>query len=295
MAINVAEVDLVSEEEVSSSALSWSAIIAGALAAAGVTLILMALGAGLGFASISPWSRLSTAATTFGVMAAIWFVVVQWLASAFGGYLAGRLRAKWVAIHSDESTFRDTAHGVLAWALATAVVALPLSGSIAALVAGTAATAAAVGTPAPTVGAASAPEPGIAAGLPGFGYFTDSLFRSDHPVGIASEIRAEAGRILARDLGPQGFPNADKAYLAHFLAATTGIDQATATKRVADVIGQLQAEETDLKKKADTARKAASAAAFASAFSLLIGAFIAGAAGALGGRHRDDQPLPTAS
>jgi len=295
MPINVAEVDLVSEEDVSSSALSWSAIIAGALAAAGVTLILMALGAGLGFASISPWSRLPTAATTFGVMAAIWFVVVQWLASAFGGYLAGRLRAKWVAIHSDESTFRDTAHGVLAWALATAVVALPLSGSIAALVAGTAATAAAVGTPAPTVGAASAPEPGIAAGLPGFGYFTDSLFRSDHPVGIASEIRAEAGRILARDLGPQGFPNADKAYLAHFLAATTGIDQATATKRVADVIGQLQAEETDLKKKADTARKAASAAAFASAFSLLIGAFIAGAAGALGGRHRDDQPLPTAS
>ena len=293
MPINVAEVDLVSEEGVSSSALSWSAIIAGALAAAGVTLILMALGAGLGFASISPWSRLPTAATTFGVMAAIWFVVVQWLASAFGGYLAGRLRAKWVAIHSDESTFRDTAHGVLAWALATAVVALLLSGSIATLVAGTAATAAAVSTSAPTAGTASTPEPGLGAGLPGFGYFTDSLFRSDHPAGVAPEIRSEAGRILARDLGPQGFSDADKAYLAHLVAATTGVDQATATKRVDDVIGQLQAEEADLKKKADAARKAASAAAFATAFSLLIGAFIAGAAGALGGRHRDEQPLPT--
>jgi hypothetical protein len=89
MVMNVSEVDVVTEDKGSASALSWSAIIGGALAAAGVTLILVALGAGLGFASISPWSRPSSAATTFGVMTAIWFVVVQWLASAFGGYLAG--------------------------------------------------------------------------------------------------------------------------------------------------------------------------------------------------------------
>ena len=37
------------------SAASWGAIIAGALVAASVTLILLALGAGLGFASVSPW------------------------------------------------------------------------------------------------------------------------------------------------------------------------------------------------------------------------------------------------
>jgi hypothetical protein len=51
--------------------------------------------------------------------------------------------------------------------------------------------------------------------------------------------------------------------------------------------------EAELKQSADQARKAASAAAFATAFSMLIGAFIAGAAGALGGRHRDEQPVPT--
>jgi hypothetical protein len=43
--------------------------------------------------------------------------------SAFGGYLAGRLRAKWIGPRTDEVLFRDTAHGLLAWALATLLVA----------------------------------------------------------------------------------------------------------------------------------------------------------------------------
>lgn len=289
MAMNVTEVDLVTADEGSSSALSWSAVIGGALAAAGVTLILLALGAGLGFASLSPWSRFSTAATTFGVAAAIWLVIVQWLASAFGGYLAGRLRAKWVGIHTDESFFRDTAHGVLAWALATVLVAL-LTGIVASAAARTAAIgAAAVSAPAAReAGPEAAPGPG----LPDMGYLTDSLFRSDHPVAMPPEIRAEAGRILVRGLGPQGVSDADKAYLARLVASTTGVDEATATKRVDEVIAQEQQEEADLQKKADAARKAASAAAFTTALSLLIGAFIAGAAGALGGRHRDEQPVP---
>jgi hypothetical protein len=44
------------------------------------------------------------------------------LASGLGGYLAGRLREKWVGIRTDEVLFRDTAHGFLAWALATLIV-----------------------------------------------------------------------------------------------------------------------------------------------------------------------------
>lgn len=288
MAMNVTEVDLVAPDEGSSSALSWSAVVGGALAAAGVTLILLALGAGLGFASLSPWSRFSTAATTFGVAAAIWLVIVQWLAAAFGGYLAGRLRAKWVGIHTDESFFRDTAHGVLAWALATVLVAL-LTGVVASAAARTAIGAAAASAPAARE---AGPEASSGPTLPDMGYLTDSLFRSDHPVAMPPEIRAEANRILVRGLGPQGVPDADKAYLARLVASTSGVDQATATKRVDDVIAQMQQEEADLKKAADAARKAASAAAFTTALSLLIGAFIAGAAGALGGRHRDEQPAP---
>ena len=36
--------------------------------------------------------------------------------------MAGRLRTKWVAVHTDEVFFRDTAHGFLAWALGTLIV-----------------------------------------------------------------------------------------------------------------------------------------------------------------------------
>jgi hypothetical protein len=38
--------------------------------------------------------------------------------------MAGRLRAKWTGIRTDEVMFRDTAHGFLAWALATLAVAV---------------------------------------------------------------------------------------------------------------------------------------------------------------------------
>lgn len=147
---------------------------------------------------------------------------------------------------------------------------------------------------------AAASAPTGPAALPGLGYLTDTLFRSDHPTSVPPETKAEASRILTRGLGSgaapgAAIPHADKAYLAHLVGATTGVDQATAVKRVDDVVTEMQREEQDLRATADAARKAASAAAFATALSLLIGAFIAGAAGALGGRHRDEQAIPTAA
>ena len=110
--------------ESSASAVEWASIFGGALAAFGVTIILMTLGPGLGLATTSPWSFTNPSPTTFGTAAAIWLVVTQWLSSAFGGYLAGRLRTKWVGIRTEEVFFRDTAHGLLAWALATLLVAV---------------------------------------------------------------------------------------------------------------------------------------------------------------------------
>ena len=109
--------------EFSRSAITWSAIVAGAVAAATLSLILLALGSGLGFASVSPWSNAGASATAVGVGAGVWFLIVQWLSSAAGGYLAGRLRTKWAALNSHEVFFRDTAHGFLAWGLATLVAA----------------------------------------------------------------------------------------------------------------------------------------------------------------------------
>jgi hypothetical protein len=182
----------VAEESVesSASAVEWAAIFGGGLAALGVTAILLTLGPGLGLTTVSPWSFNNPSPTTFGTAAAIWLVVTQWLSSAFGGYLSGRLRTKWVGIRTDEVLFRDTAHGLLAWALATVLMAaLVTLGSV-----------------------------------------------------------ATAGVAAAAASTPSGTP--------------------------------VEA--------ADQARKIAVAFSFTTSLSLLIGAFVASAAGALGGFHRDE-------
>jgi len=108
--------------EAGTSAVSWAAIYAGTAGAVAATLILMALGSGLGLASASPWANASVMATTLTTLAAIWLVVVQWIASGLGGYLTGRLRTRWVGTHTHEVFFRDTAHGFVTWAIASLVL-----------------------------------------------------------------------------------------------------------------------------------------------------------------------------
>src|SRR5271156_4287994 len=120
------------------SAVSWPAIIAGAVAIAAVALILLALGSGLGLSSVSPWPNSGPSATTFGVYAAVWLIIVQWVSAGFGGYLAGRLRTKWVGVHTDEVYFRDTAHGLLVWAVGAVVSALLLSSAVSSVASGVA-------------------------------------------------------------------------------------------------------------------------------------------------------------
>jgi len=126
MAVRPKNDTAVAEQSVESAGtgVEWAAITAGALAAVGVSIILFTLGSGLGLAGANPWSSVPQALVTFTIGAGIWLIVMQWLSSALGGYLAGRLRKKWVGVRTDEVFFRDTAHGLLAWALATAIVAL---------------------------------------------------------------------------------------------------------------------------------------------------------------------------
>ena len=119
--------------ESSESAVSWSAIVAGGVAAAALSLILLILGTGLGFSSVSPWAREGISASTLGITAIVWVTVTQILASGMGGYIAGRMRTQWTGVHTDEVYFRDTAHGFLAWAvasLATAALLTSVIGSI---------------------------------------------------------------------------------------------------------------------------------------------------------------------
>jgi len=101
----------------------WGAIFGGALGAIAVSIILFTAGSGFGVSTVEPWSFANEAPETFAITTGIWLIVMQWLSAGFGGYLAGRLRAKWVGLRTDEVLFRDTAHGLLAWALSTVIVA----------------------------------------------------------------------------------------------------------------------------------------------------------------------------
>jgi hypothetical protein len=83
---------------------------------------------------ISPFSNAGMSLATVTVSTAIWLIVVQWLSALLGGYVAGRLRTKWVNLHTDEVFFRDTAHDFLAWALATLLVVGLLGSAISAMI-----------------------------------------------------------------------------------------------------------------------------------------------------------------
>lgn len=111
-------------EGAASSAVSLSAITAGTTVAIAITVTLGLIGAGFGLASVSAWPGAGTSPKAFTIGAGIWLIVTQWVSAAIGGYIAGRLRTRWHGLHTDEVFFRDTAHGFITWALATAVVAM---------------------------------------------------------------------------------------------------------------------------------------------------------------------------
>lgn len=298
----------------SASAVSWGAIFAGAAAAAALSLILLMLGVGLGMSSVSPWSREGISAQAFGMSTIVWLTLTQLLASAMGGYIAGRLRSKWVDVHTDEVYFRDTAHGFLAWAVASLATAALLTSAVtsivgggvqagAQLVGGVASTATSVATEA-MGGERSAQNDGESP----LGYYVDSLLRRGAPVPAANaasapgsadgsptnrgEDVAQITRIFQNANRSESLPREDIWHVGRLVAQHTGLTQLEAEKRVADVYASVQtklrAAETSALIAAEQARKTSAYSALWLFVSLLIGAFVASLAATFGGRSRDE-------
>jgi hypothetical protein len=297
MAIPTSPIMVDAPVESSSSAVSWAPVIAGAFVATVVTLILMLVGAGLGLTMVSPWSGESSSATTISIYAAIWLIVVQWVSAGLGGYLTGRLRTKWVGVHTDEVFFRDTSHGLLAWAVATVVIVGLLSSTVSSIVSGaTQAASNVVGaTSAAAVNAASDAGPDLSTS-----YFTDALLRPSDPrtaatatattaPGSTEAAASELSSILMRSAAAGEMTPADRTYVEQIIAARTGLNEADAKARVDAVLKQIEDAKVATQQAADTARKAAATTSLLGALSLLIGALIASVAAALGGRQRDDE------
>jgi len=391
---------LIDADEAGVAVVGWSAIIGGAVAAAALGMLMVALGAGFGLAALRPWLDLSgpdmgASATTIGVAAVIWLIVVQWVSSAVGGYIAGRMRTR--GERSDEVFFRDTVHGFLAWALACVVGAgllTAVAGSIAgggaelaaAFASGSASggrdavqsrdaanrqiqaplsqspsaqslpgqTSSGAAQPSQTgaqqppmpgtqlrgtqLGGAQAPKvatsPMVAtespssravparagAGYEPFDYVIDAMFRSDRigqagqtaagqassgqsmgqssdqaigvpatgaMVGNGWELRSEAARILFFGAWRGDIPATDRSYLTRIVAMETGLGEAEASQRVDRAIQQIRSGSEVAQQAAEDARKAAASLSLFTAFAMLVGAFIAAVAGAIGGQHRD--------
>jgi hypothetical protein len=261
--------------------ISWRAVLAGGITSAAIGLVLVALGVGLGLSSISPWAGAGVSATTFKVGAGVYLVAVAMLSSTVGGYLAGRLRTRWVGVHDHEIYFRDTAHGLIVWAVATVLTASALGGAVTQLLGGAAS---GVGS---SVAASSATNPTDP--------YVDTLLRADptpdtsattstpsNPAGNAPS-RAELGRLLTPVVTSQGdVAPADRAYLAKVVAVRTGVSPADAEARVTSVINQA-------KKATDDARKAAASLALWLAGSLLAGAVASMLGATEGGLLRDSK------
>lgn len=274
---------------------SWGAILCGAAAAGALSLVLLSVGSGIGIATFNPWSGDRETIASFTTKAAAWMVVMQWLSAGLGGYISGRLRGSNVQVGRDEVFFRDTAHGFLAWAVATLLTASLLASAMGALVGGGAKAATAVASAGAGGGAAAMQAPGPDRGPrgPGFdmmSYDIDALLRSPQPTAAPTNENAhrELSGIFRNSMTAAEFPAADREYAARVVAAQTGITQEEALTRVDATVAKAAELKAEAKDKAEKARKASAAFSIFTALSMMVGAFIAAVAAALGGVHRDD-------
>jgi hypothetical protein len=198
-------------------------------------------------------------------------------------------------VHTDEVFFRDTAHGLLVWAVGAVISAALIASAASSAVSGAAHVA---GAATQAVGAAAGQAAGQAASAMSdpTAYFWDMLWRSDHPAqGDQAAATAEGGRIMARAVYNGDLPAPDKTYLAQLVASRTGLSQADAEKRVDDVFNQAKAAKQQAadkaKEAADAARKTGVGVALWAFISLLVGALSASYMATVGGRQRDEAPL----
>ncbi|KQZ78807.1 MULTISPECIES: hypothetical protein [unclassified Pseudomonas] len=274
------------------SGVSWGAIFAGAAAAAALSLILVLLGFGLGFSAVSPWANEGVSAKTLGVSTIVWLAFTQIVASGLGGYIAGRLRVKWAFMHTDEVYFRDTAHGFLAWCVATLVTATLVAGSVSSVVSGGVQAGAQVVGGAASAATQAAGTAAANTNSDQYGYYIDSLFRDDRPAAVSDDAaRGTVTRIFVRSLSDGQLSAEDRTYLAQLVAQRTNLTQADAERRVDEVYARTQKAVADAKQAAqeaaDTAAKVAAWSTLWMFVALLAGAFFASLAATFGGRRRD--------
>jgi hypothetical protein len=282
-----------------SGAVSWPAVFAGAIAAAALSLILLVLGTGLGLSVVSPWSTREPSAEAIGWATIGWIAFMALASSGLGGYIAGRLRVRWPSVHLDEVYFRDTAHGFLAWAVATLLTAAVLTSAIGTIVGAGAKVGAGVASAgAQAVGQAAQSMAAQSGGAQDLAYDIDPLFRgavggpaAPAPDASFATTRDELARIFRNEMQGDALSVENTRYIGQVVAQRTGLSQQEAEARVTATFqaarNRFQQAEAKAKAVADQARKAGAKTALWIFVSLLLGAFFASLMATYGGRRRD--------
>lgn len=284
--------------------LEWGPVIAGAVAAASISFLLLTFGSAIGLSLTSPWPNSGARLWVVALAVAWWAVAVQIGAFAAGGYLAGRMRSRWGESTTEEGQFRDSAHGFMVWA-----VGVLLGGLMLAWTAGAALQTATQSTALVAAGAASGAA-ARATDMRPTDYAVDLLLRAE-PTATATTttapaippstaaaprddatFRAEANRIFAASVRNQEFSARDRDYLVRIVQTRTGLPEAEAQKRVDSAMIEARDLEIKARQQADKVRKASVIAGLIAAVSLLLGCVAACFAAGIGGRHRDEGSVP---
>lgn len=256
-------------------AISWSAVFAGAFAALGLTIVLVILGSAFGFGAMSPFPGDGLSAMTIGAVTIIWLILTQIFASVAGGYIAGRVRLRW-SIHRDEVFFRDTVHGFLTWAVASALMF-----AVAGVAVGGGSAAGAAVTAAAVTSEEGAPSPAS--------MITDRLYRAPgaNPEALAAS-RDEAERLVILAIGDETLvTEEDRAWLVEDVAERASLNVDLAEARVQMAFTDIAIAAEVAREEVDLARAASVTLAIATALAMMIGAFVACGAAVFGGRERD--------
>lgn len=255
--------------------IEWSAVVGGAIVAAGISITLLAFGSALGLSVASTAPTWRDSSPWLWILSGLFLVFVALCSFGFGGYIAGRMRLRLAPAAAEEVEFRDSMHGVMAWALAVLLTVLLAIAGTATLM------------PAATAGAGRSVS-GSVAGENLIATELDELFRSDRLPSNGDTLayrRAEAARILLKTSSHAGVSADDRDYLASMVASETSVDPAEAQSRVNRVIGEAALD-------IHRARQAAVLQAFLIAAALLLGAAVAAFAAFEGGRDRERSSFP---
>jgi hypothetical protein len=250
------------------SHVEWSPVLAGALAAAALSSVLLTAGASLGLSLISAYPGHSYAGSA-GTIAAAWSLIVTIGSFMLGGYIAGRMRSSWREAGPDEVAFRDGMHGFLVWSLGIVAGAL--------LVMFASITSAQVGA---QIASSTAAQNDTV-----FAPATDTLLRSSTAAGASGAgtpqaDRDEVARTLATSVANGQMTTNDRTYLAQKVSQRAGIPMDEAEKRV-------DAAFADAQRAVETARKAAVLTGLVTVSALLISLAAAWYAAQQGGYNRD--------